>query len=322
MINPFNTVDAFDPVADEARERAALADPPAPLVTYSVTDAAIASLREQYAGLSCDTAQGYESTRLAITHSRGLRGDIERRRVLLKADALAYGRRVDGEAKRITGLLLAVEAPLQANKDEVDNYKAQQKREKEEAEAAALEFLIVEKRAAEEARLKAIRDAEAAEIAAAREALAVEAAQMKAARQEADAIEAERRRQDDAERAVEAARLKTKREALDADRRAHDVIQEKAQRMEFERQAREQATVDALAKVERDRLTTLVVAAETAARLPDLEKARAWVAAVRAVPLPRNVADARTSQQLFLAAQDIEQVLREIDLPGLHELPA
>ena len=265
MINPFEIktpVDDFDPVADELRERAALADPPAPLVVYSVTDAAIANLRAEYAGLSCDTPQGYESTRLAIAHSRGLRGDIERRRVALKADALSYGRRVDGEAKRITALLFAVEAPLQSMKDEVDAYKAQVIREREEAEQAALALVVTLAREAEEARLKAIRDAEQAQIDAAREALAVEVAELKAARLAADAIEAERRQQEQALHAAEATRLLAIREALDAERRMLDAARAKTERAEFERLAVIKAEADAIAKVERDRVTALAQQAE------------------------------------------------------------
>ena len=164
MINPFD-IDGpqlpaeWDFEADEAREAAAKQarqPAPAPLVIYDVNEAAISALAAECAHLSCDTTAGYEATRLAIGRSRTMRVQVDVERVKLKAKALAYGRAVDSEAKRITGLLLAVEAPLQANKDEVDNYKAQIKREKEEAETAALEFIIQQKREAEEADRKSV----------------------------------------------------------------------------------------------------------------------------------------------------------------------
>jgi len=286
MINPFD-IDGpqlpteWDFEADEAREAAAKQarqPAPAPLVIYDVNEAAISALAAECAHLSCDTTAGYEATRLAIGRSRTMRVQVDVERVKLKAKALAYGRAVDSEAKRITGLLLAVEAPLQANKDEVDAYKAQIKREKEEAETAALEFIIQQKREAEEAAAKAIRDAEQAQIDAARAALVNERAELAAARRVAEAVEDERRLQDQAERLVESARLKTEREALDAERRAvdedrafFDAERERAARVELELATHIEAQANAAAKD---------------ALLPDLEKARAWVASIRALTPP------------------------------------
>src|SRR5579863_5138042 len=99
----------------------------AELVTYSITDADIAATQAAYAGLTADTPKGYEEVRLAIAHCRDTRVAIEKRRVELKADALAWGKKVDAEAKRITTLLEEIEDPLKAKKQAVDDEKARLK---------------------------------------------------------------------------------------------------------------------------------------------------------------------------------------------------
>lgn len=92
------------------------------IIDYSVTDAALAELKEKYGGLRAKFGDGmaYKSVTDAIAVVRTLRVNVEKKRVELKADALEYGRKVDAEAKRITAALLEVEEPLKANKDEID----------------------------------------------------------------------------------------------------------------------------------------------------------------------------------------------------------
>ena len=122
--------------------------------------------------------------------------------------------------------------------------------------------------------------------------------------------------------AAEAARLIAIREALDAERRMLDAARAKTERAEFERLAVIKAEADAIAKVERDRVTALATAAEAAALLPDLEKVRAWVAAVRVLIARSNLSEIRNEQMAELlgyAQDDIEAVLMEINIKGLHE---
>lgn len=71
--------------------RAAEPSASAALVTYDVSAAEIAATRAKYAPLSCETSAAYEEVRLAIAHVRDTRVAVEKRRVELKADALAYG---------------------------------------------------------------------------------------------------------------------------------------------------------------------------------------------------------------------------------------
>jgi hypothetical protein len=122
-----------------------------PLIRYSVTDNAIAELRQELAGLTAETREGYELVRQAIARTRGLRTDIEERRKELNRDALDWQRKVNGEAKRLTGLLLEIEEPLKARKQAVDDEKDRLRREAERAELIKLEDELRAKREAEEA---------------------------------------------------------------------------------------------------------------------------------------------------------------------------
>ncbi len=120
-----------------------------PLVQYTPSDAAIAELKTQLGGLKADTPVGYELVRQGIAQTRNFRVAIEKRRVELKADALAWGRKVDSEAHRLTDLLLEIETPLKLEKQKIDEEKERTRREAEEAEKAKIA-------AAEKARLKEI----------------------------------------------------------------------------------------------------------------------------------------------------------------------
>jgi len=101
------------------------------LVEYDVTDAAIFELKDKYQGLKITDMASYKEVSCAIAEVRGFRVSVEARRKELKADALAYGRRVDAEAKRITEQLFEVETPLKVLKKAEDDRKAAIKEEKE-----------------------------------------------------------------------------------------------------------------------------------------------------------------------------------------------
>ena len=111
------------------------------LETYSPTDAAIATLRKDYGALKIagvDDKEGFDQVHTARMHVRDLRVGIEKRRKELKADALEYGRRIDGEAKRLTALLTPIETLLKEQEDWVAEEKERKKREAEEARRAVL----------------------------------------------------------------------------------------------------------------------------------------------------------------------------------------
>ena len=90
------------------------------LVEFRKQDAAIAKLREQYMPLKInglEDKEGFAKVHDARMIVKNTRVSVEKKRVELKADALAYGRAVDAEAKRLTELLAPIESHLEAEED-------------------------------------------------------------------------------------------------------------------------------------------------------------------------------------------------------------
>lgn len=123
------------------------------LVEYSVTDAAIATLCERFNHLEIapgDT-KSYEIIRLSIAEVRAIRVGVEKERKALKENALKYGQRVDGEAKRITLELREIEDSLKEKKAVVDDEKARIKevaetKERERTDRIKLMISAIERR--------------------------------------------------------------------------------------------------------------------------------------------------------------------------------
>lgn len=109
---------------------------------YGISDAKIAELAEKYKDLReiKDTASRSMAA-AGRRECRELRVAIENKRKELKADALEFGRKVDGEAKRVTELLRQVEEPLDAliKADEALREEAKQAKLRAIAEAEAKE---------------------------------------------------------------------------------------------------------------------------------------------------------------------------------------
>lgn len=129
-------------------------------VMYSIQDSEIARMRSEMGGLTADTREGYEEVRKSIATCRTTRTAIEKKRVELKADALEYGRAVDREARRLTGMIEEIEEPLKAEKARIDDAAERERRAKHEAERLAKEAEARAALAAEEARLADVRRAE------------------------------------------------------------------------------------------------------------------------------------------------------------------
>ena len=74
------------------------------LAPYEPIKAAIAKLKKENASIVFDyeSAKGNKLARSHVATLRTYKGDIERKRKELKADALEYGRKVDGVAKELT----------------------------------------------------------------------------------------------------------------------------------------------------------------------------------------------------------------------------
>lgn len=104
---------------------------------YNVADGAILELKNKFKGLKIkdiDDKKGYKAVKEATSIVRNFRTGIEKKRQELKADVLVIGRGIDGEAKRLTELLLAVETPLKEKTLKIDNL-IEAEKEREEAEA-------------------------------------------------------------------------------------------------------------------------------------------------------------------------------------------
>jgi chromosome segregation ATPase len=236
---------AFEPTPPE---------PDQPLVRYSVSDAQLRSLVSKFKGLPAgvNSQEGYDRVKKALKEVSGYRTNIEKWRTKMKAGALDYGRRIDAEAKRLTGIVLEAELPLKTAKQSIDD--AEARRAREAAEAVERERLRVEEEArkAKEAEERAAREAEQAR-------LKQEAAKLA---EERKSLEAERlrvaleRRLADAEQAKEAERLRKQRRQLEAEMKTAREQKERAEAAERER----------LAAVERQRIAEEKAAAEAKRR--------------------------------------------------------
>lgn len=111
------------------------------LVEYSRTEAALASLRERYAGAKFDltTTAGDKAARAARLDLVTLRTGLEKKRKELKAPAVEFGKKIDDEAKRITAEIVALEDPIDAQikADETRRENERLERERIAAERAA-----------------------------------------------------------------------------------------------------------------------------------------------------------------------------------------
>ncbi len=193
------------------------------LTRFSPSDTAIAALAEEYlplqiAGLK--DVKGYAKVHHARMDCRSKRVAIEKLRKELKADALKFGRTVDGEAKRLTALLEPIETHLLGQEkvidDEKERIRTEQLRKKvAETKAKADAEAAEAKRIADEeaARVKAEQDAEKERIRVDRKKLEAET---KAAQDKLDA----QARVVKAEQDHIAAEQKAARDKIEADRQA------------------------------------------------------------------------------------------------------
>lgn len=107
------------------------------LAKFDPVKAGLSALTEKYsAGPPADLSipENYESCRLACSEMRKKRTSAEKIRKELKADALEYGRKVDGIAKQIIDHIANLEEPYAKAKKDYDTKVEIEKREKALAE--------------------------------------------------------------------------------------------------------------------------------------------------------------------------------------------
>lgn len=207
------------------------------IAEYSPADAAIAELRERYAGVifPVDTKKGMEDAKDVRRKLVKLRTGLEALRKEIKEPALRRTQAIDAEAKAITAAIKAIEEPIDAQ------IKAEEQRiEDEKAAKAAREAEIKGKIAGIRglAQELALAEVGSADIAAEREALAAFVPteevfgefldDCKAALTEADAALAElfekvsTREQAAAAVIAEQAKLEAERRAFEEERAAYE----------------------------------------------------------------------------------------------------
>lgn len=123
---------AADTVAGELVQADDLKDVNNAVARFDAVAAGVAALQKQYGGVIYDvtTPKGMESAKEARRAIREPRYEIEKVRKAAKAPILALGRRIDGEAERITKQLLAIEGPID------QQIKAEEDRKEAERQAA------------------------------------------------------------------------------------------------------------------------------------------------------------------------------------------
>ncbi|HUU53214.1 MAG TPA: hypothetical protein VMW44_01070 [Candidatus Bathyarchaeia archaeon] len=93
------------------------------VVEYSITDAALAEMKEMYMPLvitDLDDKEQFDAVHSARMVVRGKRIEVEKKRVELKADALAWGKKVQSEANRIFALIEPIENHLMSEEKKAE----------------------------------------------------------------------------------------------------------------------------------------------------------------------------------------------------------
>lgn len=219
------------------------------VVPMPVSDEKIGELREAFSSLSADTSVGYKEVKKAIQVCVKTRTSIDKKRQELNEEALLWQRTVNAEAKRLTGLVEAIEDPLRAKKQVADDEAERIKKEYEAKHQTWLQGRLNEclqvtgspcsidfAETASDDQWKALL---------AEGALALQARVMEDAKRRA--IE-ESERQKMAEE-IEAMRMKIESERLEAKR-----LQEELDQLRREKAEREQAERERLEAIERERL--------------------------------------------------------------------
>lgn len=117
------------------------------LVEYHVTDAAIAKMHSDFMSLTVkglDDKRGLVEVHAARMIVKNTRIDVEKTRKALKADALAWGQKVDAEARRITKLLEPIEDHLTFEEEKITKEKARLEAEKKRLEEERAQSIVNE----------------------------------------------------------------------------------------------------------------------------------------------------------------------------------
>ncbi len=249
---------------------------------YSVTDQALAELRQKYAGILFDvtTGKGMAAAKEARAELRGYRVTLEAKRKEIKEPALTRCREIDSEAKRITAELESLEDPIDDSIKAEETRKEREKAAKEQAERERMEAI--------NARFQALR---ALPLNANGKPIAdIEALIEQAKAFDVDSLPEDMKQAGIYERRLAMASLSA---AVDA-RRAHDAeqaeIAERLRKLEF--MEREQAARDAAEEAQRqERAKAEAAEREAAQKAEDARRLAEREEADRAAAVARKAAD-------------------------------
>lgn len=278
------------------------------IVKYSKTEAELAYLRAKYSGVVFDltTTKGDKEARAARLEFVTLRTSLEKKRKEFKAPALAFGKKIDSEAERVTAEIVKLESFIDQQIKADEDRRAAEKAERDRIEAARVQAI--------QDKITAIRGfvAKCQDISAERIANGIElvskvdtgahvffefADQAQAAKDETvkamrDMLEAAKVREAEAAR-VEAQRLENERIA-------------EQNRLQAEALAAQQAELDRAAaaiKAEQDRLAQEREKAEAAAKARADAEIAAAAAVAQAEAAAKIKADAEIAAQLEASRQ-------------------
>ena len=244
-----------------------------------VSDKKLAEYREKFSGLSAETREGYEEVRKAIAVCRTTRTGVDKKRKELTEEAREWIEIANAEAKRLIVALEAIEEPLKAKKQAVDDERERVKAAAEAARARKIndrlsrflneagvtcsvqeaetwtddqfESALTIARGAHQANIKAEQEAEAERQrieTEKQEAFARQQQEMARQQQELE----QRRAEIDRLKAEQQAELHRMREEQEAARRAHEaeLASIQAEQAEKDRVEREKIEAEELAKQE------------------------------------------------------------------------
>lgn len=250
-------------IADEVVDRAEIKDGNV-LVSYSRTEAALAQLKHELAGVQFEvaTVKGDQLARSARLRLVRLQTGLEAKRKELKAPALEFGQKIDEEAKRI-------KLEIETLKEPIDLQIVNEEQRKERAREARIE--------AERQRVAAIRGRIDQFAAVARRVIGLPAAEVEAAIKlvagvSIDETFAELKLEAEISRSEALVQLREMQIASQA--QEAEVLRIAAERAELDRQRAVQAEAES---IERQRIATERerIAAEQAAEAQRLDAARA-----------------------------------------------
>ncbi len=275
----------------------------AEMVKYDVTNTMIAEMSDRYMGLLVkdpNDADGFKVAHNARMIVKGKRIEVEKKRKELGADALAYGRAVNSEAKRITALLRPIEDHLISQERVV----LDEKERKAEAERVRLAEV-------EEAKLRAERAVYEQKLRDERDRLAAERAEMDAERERvaaAQKIERERLSAIADKQKAEADKLAAAKARIEQEEyerlRAIAFDQEKEEAVARAKADAEQAAEEAKAREEAAKVVAEQDRKRLAAMRPDVEKIRAYGEALLSVPLP-TIKDEMARSHLLMVSEAV-----------------